>query len=161
MYELHAQDGGVLLRAWVPFTKLRPPAPEDFGSVASSDGAIDGSCPLEHQYRGGWYQLRDDASLPLHNARGMHVLTARRYRFVKYGSARHCAPRAPSRAAYSTRRAVCKGGARTPGHQVYVSREDSDCLKLQGDIKKLMAADDHRSLRLCCRRIAPLELVAY
>ena len=41
MYELHAQDGGVLLRAWVPFTKLRPPAPEDFGSVASSDGAID------------------------------------------------------------------------------------------------------------------------
>jgi hypothetical protein len=58
---VEAQDGGVLLRAWVPFTKLRPPAPEDFGSVASSDGAIDGSCPLELQYRGGWYQLRDDA----------------------------------------------------------------------------------------------------
>jgi 4-hydroxy-3-polyprenylbenzoate decarboxylase len=63
-YELHTQDGGVLLRAWVPFTELRPPAPptpEDFGSVASRDGAIDGSCPLELQYRGGWYQLRDDA----------------------------------------------------------------------------------------------------
>jgi hypothetical protein len=63
-YELHAQDGGVLLRAWVPFTELRPPAPptpEDFGSVASRDGAIDGSCPLELQYRGGWYQVRDDA----------------------------------------------------------------------------------------------------
>jgi hypothetical protein len=63
-YELHTQDGGVLLRAWVPFTELRPPAPptpEDFGSVASRDGAIDGSCPLELQYRGGWYQVRDDA----------------------------------------------------------------------------------------------------
>jgi hypothetical protein len=32
---------------------------------------------------------------------------------------------------------VCKGGARTPGHQVYVSREDSDCFKLQGDIVDL------------------------
>ena len=62
-YELHAQDGGVLLRAWVPFTELRPPAPptpEDFGSVVSRDGAIDGSSPLELQYRGGWYQVRDD-----------------------------------------------------------------------------------------------------
>jgi hypothetical protein len=95
----------------------------------------------------------------------MHVLTARRYSLqVREVWIRETLrPESAISSGLLDASGSVQGGARTPGHQVYVSREDSDCLKLQGDIKKLMASDDHRSLRLCCRRIAhtPLELVAY